>query len=488
MKEIIELTAHEIREAYENGSLTVPEVTEAYLKAIKEEDSKIHAYITVCEEEALKEAEKIQAQFDELRKSKKDFSEIAPLAGIPIAIKDNICTFGLKTTCASKMLENFIPPYDATVIEKLKKQGAIILGKVNMDEFAMGGSTENSAMFITKNPYNLQRVPGGSSGGSAAAVAGKMATLALGSDTGGSIREPSSFCGIVGMKPTYGLVSRYGLVAFASSLDQIGPMTKDVKDNAILLNSIAGHDPMDSTSAKKEKVDYTKSLINDVKGIKIGIPKEYFGEGVNDEVKETLQKAIETYKQLGAEVSECSLPVTKYALPTYYIIACAEASSNLGRFDGIRYGYRTKNYETLRDIYRNSRSEGFGKEVKRRIILGTYVLSSGYYDAYYKKAQKVRTVIKKGFDEAFEKFDVILTPTVPSVAWEIGAKIENPLEMYLMDLLTVPVNIAGVPAISIPCGKDKEGMPIGMQLIAKHFNEEMLYRVAYTYEQNRESK
>lgn len=492
MKEILELTAHELRKAYENRELTVPEVTKAYLEAIKKEDSEIHAYITVCEEEAMKKAEEVQAKFDKMlenreRKLENDVLELSPLAGIPIAIKDNICTFGIKTTCASKMLENFIPPYDATVMEKLKVQDVIILGKVNMDEFAMGGSTENSAMFVTKNPYNLQRVPGGSSGGSAAAVGGKMATLALGSDTGGSIREPSSFCGIVGLKPTYGLVSRYGLVAFASSLDQIGPMTKDVEDNAILLNAIAGHDTMDSTSTKKEKVDYTKALISDVKGIKIGVPKEYFGEGVNQEVKEALQKAIELYKQLGAEVSECSLPVTKYALPTYYIIACAEASSNLGRFDGIRYGYRTKNYETLKDIYRNSRSEGFGKEVKRRIILGTYVLSSGYYDAYYKKAQKVRTVIKKGFEEAFEKFDVILTPTVPTVAWEIGAKTENPLEMYLMDLLTVPVNIAGVPAISIPCGKDKEGMPIGMQLIAKHFNEEMLYRVAYTYEQNQKA-
>lgn len=492
MKEILELTAHELREAYENRELTVPEVTKAYLEAIRKKDAEIQAYITVCEEEAMKQAEIVQAKFDKMLASREGkiedkVEELSPLAGIPIAIKDNICTFGVKTTCASKMLADFIPPYDATVMKKLKEQDVVILGKVNMDEFAMGGSTENSAMFVTKNPYHLQRVPGGSSGGSAAAVGGKMATLALGSDTGGSIREPSSFCGIVGLKPTYGLVSRYGLVAFASSLDQIGPMTKDVEDNAILLNAIAGHDAMDSTSAKKEKVDYTKALVNDVKGIKIGVPKEYFGEGVNEEVKEALQKAIDTYKQLGTEVSECSLPVTKYALPTYYIIACAEASSNLGRFDGIRYGYRTKNYETLKDIYRNSRSEGFGKEVKRRIILGTYVLSSGYYDAYYKKAQKVRTVIKKGFEEAFEKFDVILTPTVPTVAWEIGAKTENPLEMYLMDLLTVPVNIAGVPAISIPCGKDKEGMPIGMQLIAKHFNEEMLYRVAYTYEQNQKS-
>lgn len=477
MKDILELTACELRKAYAKKELTVTEVTKAYLDSIKSNDNEIKAYITVCEEEAMKKAEEVQAKFDAEQ-------ELPAFAGIPIAIKDNICTFGVKTTCASKMLENFIPPYNATVMDKVNSQDMIVLGKVNMDEFAMGGSTENSAMFVTKNPCNTEKVPGGSSGGSAAAVGGKMAPLSLGSDTGGSIREPASFCGIVGLKPTYGLVSRYGLVAFASSLDQIGPMTKDVKDNATLLNVIAGHDAMDSTSANREKIDYTKALVNDVKGIKIGVPKEYFGEGVNPEVKEALEKAIETYKKLGAEVSECSLPITKYALPTYYIIACAEASSNLARFDGIRYGYRTKNYETLKEIYRNSRSEGFGSEVKRRIILGTYVLSSGYYDAYYKKAQKVRTAIKKGFTEAFEKFDVILTPTVPTTAWNIGAKTENPLEMYLMDLLTVPVNIAGVPAISIPCGKDKENMPIGMQLIAKHFNEEMLYRVAYTYEQN----
>ena len=487
MKDILELTAHELRIAYENKELTVAEVTKAYIESIKAKDSDIKAYITVCEEDALKKAEEVQVKFDKIASGELQSSDVAPLAGIPMAIKDNICTFGVKTTCASKMLENFIPPYNATVMEKLNSQDAIILGKVNMDEFAMGSSTENSAMFATKNPHNYNKVPGGSSGGSAAAVGGNMAALALGSDTGGSIRQPASFCGIVGLKPTYGLVSRYGLVAFASSLDQIGPMTKDVRDNAILLNAIAGHDKMDSTSAKIEKVDYTQALINDVKGIKIGVPKEYFGESVNEEVKAALEKAIEKYKELGAEVSECSLPITEYALPAYYIIADAEASSNLGRFDGIRYGYRAKNFENLKDIYRNSRSEGFGSEVKRRIILGTYVLSSGYYDAYYKKAQKVRTVIKKSFADAFEKFDVILTPTAPTTAWDIGAKTENPLEMYLMDLLTVPVNVAGVPAISIPCGKDKDGMPIGMQLIAKHFNEEMLYRVAYTYEQNKEA-
>lgn len=479
MKSICEMTAEEIGKAYREKTLTVPEVVKAFLDNIEKEDEKIKAYITVCREEALKKADEVQAMFD-------GGKEMGPLAGIPIAIKDNICTKGVRTTCASKMLENFIPPYDASVMKKIEATNAIILGKTNMDEFAMGGSTENSAFFITKNPVNLDKVPGGSSGGSAAAVAGKMAPISLGSDTGGSIREPASFCGIVGMKPTYGLVSRYGLVAFASSLDQIGPFSKTVRDNAVLLTAIAGHDEMDSTSANVENKDYEKALVNDVKGLKIGVPKEYFGEGINEEVRASLEKAIEKYKELGAEVEECSLPVTEYALPTYYIIACAEASSNLGRYDGIRYGYRTKNFESLKDIYKNSRTEGFGDEVKRRIILGTYVLSSGYYDAYYKKAQKVRTLVKKGFEEAFEKYDVLLTPTVPTVAFDIGSKSKNPLEMYMTDILTVSINIAGVPAISIPCGKDSSGMPIGMQLIAKHFNEETLYRASYTFEQNME--
>ena len=388
MKSICEMTAEEIGKAYREKTLTVPEVVKAFLDNIEKEDEKIKAYITVCKEEALKKADEVQAMFD-------GGKEMGPLAGIPIAIKDNICTKGVRTTCASKMLENFIPPYDASVMKKIEEANAIILGKTNMDEFAMGGSTENSAFFITKNPVNLDKVPGGSSGGSAAAVAGKMAPISLGSDTGGSIREPASFCGIVGMKPTYGLVSRYGLVAFASSLDQIGPFSKTVRDNAVLLTAIAGHDEMDSTSANVENKDYEKALVNDVKGLKIGVPKEYFGEGINEEVRASLEKAIEKYKELGAEVEECSLPVTEYALPTYYIIACAEASSNLGRYDGIRYGYRTKNFESLKDIYKNSRTEGFGDEVKRRIILGTYVLSSGYYDAYYKKAQQVRTLVKQ---------------------------------------------------------------------------------------------
>lgn len=381
------------------------------------------------------------------------------------------------------MLENFVAPYDATVVEKLNDEHLINLGKLNMDEFAMGASTEYSAFKKTRNPWNLNTVPGGSSGGSAAAVAAKMVPWALGSDTGGSIRQPAAFCGVVGLKPTYGLVSRYGLVAFASSLDQIGPITKDVRDSAMLLNLIAGHDERDTTSENMPKKDYTKALKNDVKGLKIGIPKQYYGEGINPEVKAKLEEAIETYKKLGAEVEEFSLDIADYALATYYIIACAEASSNLGRFDGIRYGYRTENYENLKDIYKNSRSEGFGPEVKRRIILGTYVLSSGYYDAYYKKAQQVRTLVKKEFDEAFKKYDVLLTPASPTVAFGIGTKSNNPLEMYLADICTVPVNIAGLPGISLPCGVDKNGMPIGMQLIGNRFEEEKILNAAYTFEQ-----
>ena len=479
MKNICEYTAHEIHDKYISKELKVIDVVKAFFDKIKTDDEKIKAYITLCEEEALKDAEVVQAKID-------NGEAIGPLAGIPIAIKDNMCTKGVKTTCASKMLENFIPPYDATVITKLKEAGAIIIGKTNMDEFAMGGSTEHSAFFKTHNPVNLNKVPGGSSGGSAAAVAGDLAPISLGSDTGGSIRQPASFCGIVGLKPTYGLISRYGLVAFASSFDQIGPFAKDVEDTANLLNVIAGYDEMDSTSAKIEKVDYTKSLVNDVKGLKIGVPKEFMAEGVNEEVKAAVSAAVEKFKALGAEVSECSLSVADYALPTYYIVACAEASSNLARFDGIRYGYRTSNYESLEDIYKNSRSEGFGEEVKRRIILGTYVLSSGYYDAYYKKAQRVRTLVKEGYDKVFENYDLILTPTAPSVAFDIGSKVNDPLEMYMADLMTVSINLAGVPAISIPCGKDKEGMPIGLQLISKHFDESKLLQAAYTFEKNME--
>lgn len=467
---ITDLTVHELMEKLDKNELTIKEINSAYRDRIKEVNPKVEAFVSDLSDEALTESETIT------RDSK--------LAGIPIGIKDNMCTKGVRTTCSSKMLENFVAPYDATVVEKVKEAKMPILGKLNMDEFAMGAATEYSAFMKTKNPWDLKRTPGGSSGGSAAAVASNMVPWALGSDTGGSIRQPASFCGIVGLKPTYGLVSRYGLVAFASSLDQIGPMTKDVTDNAMLLNLIAGHDKMDSTSVDAPKKDYTKSLVNDVKGLRIGVPKEYFGEGINEEVKNSLKAVIEKYKELGAIVEECSIDTADYAVATYYIIGCAEASSNLGRFDGIRYGYRTKNFKTLKDIYKNSRSEGFGEEVKRRIILGTYVLSSGYYDAYYKKAQQVRTLIKQRFAEAFEKYDVLLTPTAPTTAFELGTKSNNPLEMYLADICTVSINIAGVPAISIPCGVDSNGLPIGVQLIGKHFDEETIYRAAYTYEQN----
>jgi len=407
-------------------------VNEAYEKI---EKSNLNCFITLCKEEAIKKAEELDKNMDEDNL----------LYGIPIALKDNIVTKGIKTTCASHILENFIPVYDAFVVELINKNNMIIIGKLNMDEFAMGGSTEYSYFKKTKNPWNLNKVPGGSSGGSAAAVAANMVPWALGSDTGGSIRQPASFCGVVGLKPTYGLVSRYGLVAFASSLDQIGPITKDVTDSAMLLNIIAGHDERDTTSEDMPKKDYTKCLKNDVKGLKIGVPKEFFAEGINQEVKETLEKTIQEYKNMGAEVEEFSLDIAQYSLATYYIIACAEASSNLGRFDGIRYGYRTENFTNLKEIYRNSRSEGFGEEVKRRIILGTYVLSSGYYDAYYKKAQKVRTLVQNEFAERFKQVDILLTPTSPVTAFKFGEKSENPLEMYLSDICTVSVNIAGIP-------------------------------------------
>ena len=473
---IIDLTVHELKEKLAKNELTISEITKAYVDRINEKEKDVEAFVTTYCDEAIEKANEIE--------SKVKSGEIkGSLAGIPIGIKDNINVKGTKTTCSSKMLENFVSPYNATVVEKLNEENLINLGKLNMDEFAMGGSTEHSAFHNTNNPWNLKCVPGGSSGGSAAAVAAGMVPWALGSDTGGSIRQPASFCGVVGLKPTYGLVSRYGLVAFASSLDQIGPITKDVEDCAMLLNIITGHDEKDTTSENIEKKDYTKALKNDVKGLKIGVPKEFFGEGINSEVKAKLEEAIEKYKELGAEVEEFSLDVANYSLATYYIIACAEASSNLGRFDGIRYGYRTKNYTNLRELFRNSRSEGFGDEVKRRIILGTYVLSSGYYDAYYKKAQQVRTLVRNEFDKAFEKYDVILTPTSPTVAFETGTKSNNPLEMYLADICTVSINIAGLPGISVPCGVDSNNMPIGMQLIGNRFSEETLLNAAYTYEQ-----
>ena len=473
---ITELTVHELQEKLKNKEITIPDIVEAYSKRIEEKEPEVQAFITELTEESKKQAEMLQE-----RKEKGE--KLGELAGIPIGIKDIICTKGIKTTCASKMLENFISPYDATVMEKINAEEMIDLGKLNMDEFAMGGSTEHSYFKKTKNPWDLSRVPGGSSGGSAAAVAADMVPWALGTDTGGSIRQPAALCGVVGLKPTYGLVSRYGVIAFASSLDQVGVFTKDVQDCAMLLNVIVGHDEKDTTSVEREKKDYTKSLQKEIKGLKIGIPKEFYGEGINSEVKKSLEQAIEKYKEMGAEVEEFSLDIAKYALATYYIIACAEASSNLGRYDGIRYTYRAKDCKNLKDIYRKTRSEAFGEEVKRRIILGTYVLSSGYYDAYYKKAQQVRTLVMNEFNKAFEKYDVIITPTSPTVAFKIGEKTTNPMEMYLSDICTVSVNIAGLPGISIPCGVDSQGLPIGMQIIGNKFCEETIIKTAYAYEQ-----
>ena len=474
--DIFECTVAELSNKLEKGEITSYELTKAYLDRIKEKDSSIKAYVTTLEEKALAKAKEV----DEARKSGKRLSKYA---GIPIAIKDNMCIDGVKTTCSSKMLENFVAPYNATVINKLNEQDLVYLGKTNLDEFAMGTTTENSAFFETHNPWDLSKVPGGSSGGSAASVAGGLAPWSLGSDTGGSIRQPASLCGVVGLKPTYGRVSRFGLVAFASSLDQIGPITKTVEDSAILLNMISGYDEYDSTSEEREVPDYTKSLVKDVKGLKIGLPREYLGEGINEEVRKSVLDVAEKYKELGATVEDCSFEFADIAIADYYIIACAEASSNLGRFDGIRYGYRTKNFTNLDDIYKNSRSEGFGPEVKRRIILGTYVLSSGYYDAYYKKAQKVRTLMKEAFNKLFEKYDLILMPASPTTAFKMGEKVNDPLQMYMADVCTVPVNIAGLPGISVPSTVDKNGMPISFQLIAKPFDEETLLKAAYTMEQ-----
>lgn len=467
-------TIHEINELIENSEITYEEVTKKYLDRIDQVEGKVDSFVKVMQEEALESARKADAQREKPH---------SMIFGIPYGLKDNICSEGVETTCASKILKGFIPPYDATVSSKLKKSGAIVLGKTNMDEFAMGSSNKNSSVKKTYNPWDITRVPGGSSGGSAACVAADQVVFSLGSDTGGSIRQPASFCGVVGLKPTYGLVSRYGLVAFASSLDQIGPITKDVRDCAIVLNHIAGHDEKDSTSVKKEKEDYTTYLSPKIKGMKIGIVKEYFGEGLNPEVKERLMEAIEVYKQLGAEFVDVSLPNSKYALSAYYIISSAEASSNLARYDGIRYGFRAEKFDDLLDLYKKTRSQGFGDEVKRRIMLGTYALSSGYYDAYYKKALQVRTLIKEDFDNAFKSCDVLLSPTCPTTAFKIGEKSEDPLEMYLSDIYTVPVNIAGIPAISVPCGFDDTGLPVGMQLTGKAFGEKDIIKAAYAFEQ-----
>ena len=466
-------TIHEYAELLKQRKLSSVELTKQYLARIEKADAQIGSYITVCPDEALAAAGKADERIAR--------GEATLLTGIPVGIKDNICTEGIKTTCASKMLYNFVPPYDATVTKRLKNEGAVILGKLNMDEFAMGSSTESSYFKKTKNPYDLTRVPGGSSGGSAASVSADLAPYALGSDTGGSIRQPAAFCGNVGLKPTYGLVSRFGLIAFASSLDQIGSFTKDVTDCAIVLNAIAGYDKMDSTSVDADKTDYTKALGLPLKGMKIGVPKQYLESGIQTEIREAVENAIKVYEMLGAECEECSLPLSKFALPAYYLISSAEASSNLARFDGIKYGYRAEEYHGLTDLYEKTRSEGFGEEVKRRIMLGTYALSSGYYDAYYKKAQQVRGLIKRDFAACFEKYDVLLTPTTPTTAYKFGEK-SDPVAMYMGDICTVAVNIAGLPAISIPAGLDKKGMPIGIQLIANSFDERKLLTAAFAYE------
>jgi aspartyl-tRNA(Asn)/glutamyl-tRNA(Gln) amidotransferase subunit A len=475
--ELHELTIHELHDLLVKKEVTSREATEALFQRIRKVDEKIGAYLLLTEEGAFRQA-------DEVDRKIARGQEIGDLAGIPVGLKDILCTKGIRTTCGSKILANYIPFYDGTVIRKLKEGEAVFLGKLNMDEFAMGSSTENSRFQITRNPWDPDRIPGGSSGGSAAAVAADECIAALGTDTGGSIRQPASCCGVVGMKPTYGRVSRYGLVAFASSLDQIGPITKDVTDCAIMMNAISGYDPFDSTSVNTKVPDYKQSLINDVKGIRIGIPDEYFVAGMDPDVEKAIRESIDRFKKLGAEVMRVSLPHTEYAVAIYYIIATAEASSNLARYDGVKYGYRSEGYRDLMEMYTRTREEGFGQEVKRRIILGTYVLSAGYYEAYYRKASQVRTLMRKDFENAFQKVDVVVAPTAPTPAFRIGEKTEDPLEMYLSDILTIPVNIAGIPGISIPCGFSRDNLPIGLQIMGKHFDEEMLLRVAYTFEQN----
>lgn len=474
--ELYDLTIHELHEKLKKKEITSLDLTGAFLKRIDAVDGKIKAYITVTKEDATKQAK----EADRRIASGKD---ITPLTGVPISVKDIFCTKGILTTCASKILNNFVPPYDATVINKLKEAGAVILGKNNMDEFAMGSSTENSAFFVTKNPWDTERVPGGSSGGSAAGVSAGECAGSVGTDTGGSIRQPASCCGIVGLKPTYGRVSRYGMIAFASSLDQAGPLTKDIKDCAIMLNAMAGYDPQDSTSIDTPVPDYTKALTKDIKGLRIGIPKECFIKGLDSDVEKAVKEAIEAFKKQGALVVDVSLPHTDYAIAVYYLVATAEASSNLARYDGVKYGCRAKDSKNLMDMYCKTRDEGFGPEVKRRIMLGTYSLSAGYYDAYYKKASLVRTLIKRDFEEAFTKCDVILTPTAPTPAFKIGEKTADPLTMYLSDIFTISCNLAGIPGLSLPCGFTKDKLPIGLQILGKPLDEITVLKAAYAYEQ-----
>lgn len=475
---LLELTALELGKQIKEKKVSVKEAVEASFSRIRESEETVHAFITLEEEKALKNAEEIQARIDAGVLS-------GPLAGVPMAVKDNICTEGMKTTCGSRILYNFVPAYSAQAVTNLKKAGAVIVGKTNMDEFAMGSTTETSWFGPTANPWNKKHVPGGSSGGSCAAVASGEVFYALGSDTGGSIRQPSSFCGVTGIKPTYGTVSRYGLIAYGSSLDQIGPVAKDVTDCAAILEVIASYDKKDSTSVKREDYDFTSALVDDVKGMRIGIPRDYFGEGLDPEVKEAILAAAKVLEEKGAIVEEFDLSLVEYAIPAYYVIACAEASSNLARFDGVKYGYRAKDYEGLHNMYKKTRSEGFGAEVKRRIMLGSFVLSSGYYDAYYLKALRTKALIKKAFDKAFEKYDVILGPAAPNTAPKIGDSLSDPLKMYLGDIYTISVNLAGLPGMSVPCGRDAKGLPIGLQLIGDCFKEKNIIRAAYAYEQTR---
>lgn len=479
--EIQKLTAVSLGKKIKEKEISVREALDAVFAQIDQTEDRYHAYVTLDKEGAYKQADAVQEKIDK--------GELTgALAGVPVAIKDNMCTKGLLTTCSSKILENYIPTYTASAVQNLTDAGCVIIGKTNMDEFAMGSTTETSYYGVTRNPHNPDHVPGGSSGGSAAAVALNECFFALGSDTGGSIRQPSAFCGITGMKPTYGTVSRYGLIAYGSSLDQIGPMTKNVTDCAAVLETIASYDKKDSTSMKREKYDFTSALVRDVKGLRIGLPKDYFGDGLDSEVKAAIFKAAETFKRMGAIVEEFDLGLVQYAIPAYYIIASAEASSNLERFDGVKYGYRTKEYGDLHSMYKKTRSEGFGSEVKRRIMLGSFVLSSGYYDAYYLKALKTKALIKQEFDKAFEKYDIILAPAAPTTAPLLGSSLQDPIKMYLSDIYTISVNLAGIPGLSIPCGKDNKGLPIGMQLLGGCFQEKTLLRAGFAYEKAREEE
>ena len=479
--EIRKLTAVSLGKKIKEKEISVREALDAVFAQIDQTEDRYHAYVTLDKEGAYKQADAVQEKIDK--------GELTgALAGVPVAIKDNMCTKGLLTTCSSKILENYIPTYTASAVQNLTDAGCVIIGKTNMDEFAMGSTTETSYYGVTRNPHNPDHVPGGSSGGSAAAVALNECFFALGSDTGGSIRQPSAFCGITGMKPTYGTVSRYGLIAYGSSLDQIGPMTKNVTDCAAVLETIASYDKKDSTSMKREEYDFTSALVRDVKGLRIGLPKDYFGDGLDSEVKAAIFKAAETFKRMGVIVEEFDLGLVQYAIPAYYIIASAEASSNLERFDGVKYGYRTKEYGDLHSMYKKTRSEGFGSEVKRRIMLGSFVLSSGYYDAYYLKALKTKALIKQEFDKAFEKYDIILAPAAPTTAPLLGSSLQDPIKMYLSDIYTISANLAGIPGLSIPCGKDNKGLPIGMQLLGGCFQEKTLLRAGFAYEKAREEE